>query len=167
MKQATQSPSASASPTKTFEEAISLFDESTKTKSDRAEFQLYVFDHFTPTDCTPEQYTDIDDLVDAWDKDDNRREALEEARSWVNDTFHSQDGETVRTIRLRKGWSQSQLASELNTSQPHIYRIERGTENISIETCRKLSKALEIDMNSLDQMLRNQEIINQQKATSR
>ena len=67
----------------------------------------------------------------------------------------------MRTLRLRKGWSQSRLAKALETSQSHVARIERGTENLTIETCRKISKALEIDMNTLDQALKRQEAIAQ------
>jgi transcriptional regulator with XRE-family HTH domain len=62
-------------------------------------------------------------------------------------------------LRLRKGWSQTQLANELGTSQPHIARIERGTENVTIETCRRLCRVLGIDMNRLDAALRRQEAL--------
>lgn len=166
MKQAIQSPSASSRLTKDSEKAFKIYDESTETISDDADFELFIFDQFTaPLASAPEKHTDIDDLVDKWEIDDKRRVALEEARSWIADTFHSQDGDTVRTMRLRKGWSQSQLASELGTSQPHIYRIERGTENLAIDTCRRLCKALEIDMNTLEQALSHQEKINNSKVS--
>lgn len=74
---------------------------------------------------------------------------------------YGEDGDTVRTLRLRKGWSQARLAAELGTSQSHIARIERGTENLTIETCRKLSRALRIDLNTLDRALKRQETIAQ------
>lgn len=96
-----------------------------------------------------------------WEQDDRRRAALEAGRQWVADAFYSEDGDTVRTLRLHKGWSQARLATELGTSQSHIARIERGTENLTIETCRKLSRALGIDLNTLDQALRRQEAIAQ------
>jgi len=67
----------------------------------------------------------------------------------------------VHTLRLRKGWSQARLAAELGTSQSYIARIERGKENLTVKTCRKLSWALGIDLNTLDQMLRRQEAIAQ------
>jgi transcriptional regulator with XRE-family HTH domain len=102
-------------------------------------------------------------LVSEWEKDDKRRAAIEDARRWAADTFHSEDGDTVRTLRLRRGWSQVRLAEELGTSQSHIARIERGTENLAIETCRKLAHALEIDLNTLDQALKRQESIAQAK----
>lgn len=107
----------------------------------------------------PQRHKSVADLVSRWSTDDARRVALEEARAWVADTFLGDDGETVRSLRLGKGWSQAQLASEMGTSQPHIARIERGTENVAIETCRRLAKALGVDMNSIDSALRRQEIL--------
>jgi transcriptional regulator with XRE-family HTH domain len=64
---------------------------------------------------------------------------------------------SIRGLRLARGWSQSSLANALKTSQSHVARIERGTENVTIETCRKLCQSLEIDMNALDLILRAQE----------
>lgn len=107
---------------------------------------------------------EIDDLAAQWEQDPAKKAALQDARRWVADTFHGEEGDTVRSLRLRKGWSQAKLAKAMNTSQPHIARIERGRENFTIDTCRRLSKALEIDMNTLDAALQRQEAINRSKA---
>lgn len=130
-------------------------------------YQCVVFrfdDHATRGVATPLNHIEIGDLVAKWEKDDTRRKAIEAARGWVADTFHAEDGDTVRTLRLGKGWSQAQLAKALGTSQSHVARIERGTENLAIETCRRLCGVLGIDMNTLDQSLRRQEVIAQAKA---
>lgn len=108
-------------------------------------------------DPVPANYVAIDDLVSEFEGDVEARVALERGRRWVAETFYANDGETVRTLRLRKGWSQAQLADALATSQSHIARIERGTENLTISTCRRLCKALDIDMNTLDNSLQQQE----------
>lgn len=71
--------------------------------------------------------------------------------------FHGTDGDTVRTLRLRKGWSQTQLAETIGTSQSHVARIERGDQNLAIQTCRRLADVLAVDMNALAQALRQQE----------
>lgn len=105
----------------------------------------------------PKDYLSADDLVREFAVDDDSRAALERGRRWVADAFFADDGDTVRTLRLRKGWSQSQLAKALGTSQSHVARIERGSENLYIGTCRKICSALAIDMNTLDQLLRRQE----------
>ena len=90
-----------------------------------------------------------------------RKAALAEARKWLAEEFHSDSSDTVRSLRLQNGWSQVMLAEMLGTSQPHIARIEKGTENLSIETCRKLCAVFKIDMNTLNQLLRNQEALGQ------
>ena len=165
MKQTTPSANASSAPTKTFDRVISPPGTITEPTS-RTRCQVFDFDLYTTAlqPKAPAKHTAIGDLVSQWEKDDKRRAALDDARRWVADTFHGEDGETVRTLRLRKGWSQSRLAEVLSTSQSHIARIERGTENLAIETCRKLCKALEIDLNALDQALKRQEFITQEKA---
>lgn len=168
MKQATQLPIASSKTTTIFKRVISPSGAIAQTSSVAESFELYkIDDYIAPLPGAPEKYSKIGDLVEKWELDDERHTALKEARGWIADTFNSQDGDTIRTIRLHKGLSQAQLALEIGTSQPHIYRIERGTENISIETCRKLCRALEIDMNSLNRALEYQEMINLQKTVSK
>lgn len=108
-------------------------------------------------------HKDISDLVSDWDKNETRRKALEEARRWISDTLHDGEGDTIRTLRLKKGWSQVRLAEMLSTSQSHVARIERGTENLAIGTCRRLSKALGVDMNTLNDILCRQELLARQK----
>jgi len=167
MTQTTPSAVASSGPTKSFEKYISQTGIVAETTS-RARCQVYLFDHYTDSQSeAPAKHTTIGDLVQQWEQDDSRRTAMEEARQWVADAFHGEDGDTVRTLRLRKGWSQVRLAAELSTSQSHVARIERGTENLAVETCRKLCKALEIDMNTLDHALRRQEAIARDKAKTR
>ena len=158
MKQITQSPNVSSQPTKAFE-ITSSADFITETSS-RVKCKVFLFEQYNGEKApTPPQHMAIGDLIATWDKDANRKAALEEARRWVNESFHGDEGDTVRTFRLRKGWSQTRLSQEIGTSQSHIARIERGTENITIETCRKLCQALEIDLTSLDQALQHQEEI--------
>lgn len=115
-----------------------------------------------PEPAQPEisdSYLTVDDFVQKFEDDEILRPELETARHWVADTFYGDDGDTIRTIRLRKGWSQTTLANELGTSQSHVARIEKGTENIHIQTCRRLCSALSIDMNTVDEYLRRQEAI--------
>ncbi|MEN8167238.1 MAG: helix-turn-helix transcriptional regulator [Pseudomonadota bacterium] len=167
MTQATPSASVSSAPTKSFEKVVSQPGTTTETTS-YTRCQVFAFDHYSALQPkAPAKHTAIGDLVGQWDKDDMRREAMEEARRWAADTLHGDDGDSVRNMRLRKGWSQTRLAEELSTSQSHVARIERGTENLAIETCRKLCRALDIDMNALDQALKRQEVIAQEKVKSK
>lgn len=159
MTTATPSVNASSAPMKNFEKVVSPPGTTTATTS-HTRCQVFVFE--TPV-ClppqTPAKYRSVRALVEQWEQVQEKRDALEKGRRWIADTFYGEDGDTVRTLRLRKGWSQTRFAEVLGTSQSHVARIERGTENLSVETCRKLAAALDIDMNTLDQMLRRQEAI--------
>ncbi|MEW5891004.1 MAG: helix-turn-helix transcriptional regulator [Pseudomonadota bacterium] len=155
---------ASSAPTKTFEKVVVAPGIAPKATSVSHCVVFRFEDHALRRIETPPRHKAIGELVGKWSKDEKRRALLTQARQWAADTFHGEDGDTVRTLRLRKGWSQVQLAAELGTSQPHVARIERGTENLAIETCRKLCAALNVDMNTLDQALRRQEAIAQAKA---
>jgi ribosome-binding protein aMBF1 (putative translation factor) len=156
MKNETQSLSVSSETIKTYEK---VFGESGAATS-RTDCQVFSFEAYSnPARQAPAKHSSISQLAAEWEQDADARAALGEGRKWVADTFYAEDGDTVRTLRLRKGWSQARLAQELSTSQSHIARIERGTENLTIETCRKLSRALEVDLNTLDQVLKRQEAI--------
>ncbi len=160
MTHGTPSVSASSAPTKRFEK---VFGESGAATS-RTRCQVFAFEAYsTPSPQAPSKHSSISQLAAEWEQDAEGRAALEEGRQWVADTFYGDDGDTVRALRLRKGWSQARLAEALATSQPHVARIERGTENLTIETCRKLARALGIDLNTLDQALKRQEAIAQAK----
>lgn len=160
MTQTTPSASASSVPTKRFEK---VFGE-TGVATSRIRCQVFAFEaYIVPRPQAPAKHTSISRLAAEWEQDPKGRAALEEGRQWVADTFYGEDGDTVRALRLRKGWSQTRLAEELATSQSHVARIERGTENLTIETCRKLSRALGVDLNTLDQVLKRQEAIAQAK----
>ena len=93
----------------------------------------------------------IDEIVSKWEKDPELTEHFVNARTSFSKKLRDKGESSLRTLRLSKGWSQEQLAKEISSSQSHIARIERGTENITIETCRKLSDALDIDMNTLNE----------------
>lgn len=160
MTKTTPSASASSLPTKSFERVVGPAGAATS----RTRCQVFSFDAYTSQRPeAPARHTSISELATEWEQDAQGHVALQEGRQWVADAFYGEDGDTVRTLRLSKGWSQTRLAEELSTSQSHVARIERGTENLTIETCRKLSRALGIDLNTLDQALKRQEAIAQAK----
>lgn len=69
--------------------------------------------------------------------------------SVVRDELYDSVGKTVRNIRAEAGWSQKELAQKAGISQQLISRIEKGRENISLATLRKISGALgrELEIN--------------------
>jgi ribosome-binding protein aMBF1 (putative translation factor) len=125
---------------------------------------MYSFEAFTTTSKpVPAKHSPISSLIDEFSSKENGNAHIQNGRRWVAETFYGDDVETIRTLRLRKGWSQSQLAAQLNTSQSHVARIERGTENVTIDTCRRLSSVLGVDLNQLNQALMAQEKILREK----
>ncbi len=105
----------------------------------------------------PPGYSTVAQLIADAEQDETERAALQDARRWLVSEFYQDQAETVRTYRLKKGMSQTQLAKAIGSSQPHIAQIESGRRHLMIETCRRLAAALDLDMNTLDQALRHQE----------
>lgn len=57
--------------------------------------------------------------------------------------------EVVQTIidrRLKKGWSQTQLAEAIGSRQPVISKLERGEGNPSLRTLQKIAQALDLSL---------------------
>jgi transcriptional regulator with XRE-family HTH domain len=51
-------------------------------------------------------------------------------------------GERVRLLRRRKGWTHRELADRAGVTQTTIVRLERGTSDLNISTIRKVAEAL-------------------------
>lgn len=100
-------------------------------------------------------FKSVDSLIDKLEAADP--EGMRQARRWAADTLYPEERFTVRSLRLRMGLSQAALAKLIGSSQPHVARIERGTEDIQISTFRKLAEALGLDCNQMNEALRNQE----------
>ena len=67
----------------------------------------------------------------------------------VNSSIKSFDvslkiGKMIKETRVRIGLSQNELALKLGMKQPDISKIEKGKQNITLETLSFLCKALEI-----------------------
>ncbi|WP_083970489.1 helix-turn-helix domain-containing protein [Halomonas sp. S2151] len=119
--------------------------------------KIYRFEH--PHDkkvAAPDGFRSIQDVVESSEQNPKRKAALQRARNRISRQIDQEIGPTVRTSRLAKGWSQVTMADALGTSQSHVARIERGSENVTLETMRKLCNVLEVDMNTMDEMLRRQ-----------
>jgi ribosome-binding protein aMBF1 (putative translation factor) len=57
--------------------------------------------------------------------------------------------EVVKTIikeRIKRGWSQTELAEAVGSRQPVISRLERGDGNPSLQTLSKIAKALNLSL---------------------
>ena len=108
----------------------------------------------------PKKGRTLSSFIDDWVADPEKSEAFTEAMIWTGEMLSELDnGETIKTLRLKKGLSQSQLANLMQTSQPHIARIEKGRDSMTLETLCKLSEHLAVDYNTLVCAIKLQEQI--------
>jgi transcriptional regulator with XRE-family HTH domain len=55
-------------------------------------------------------------------------------------------GQRIKELRKSKGFSQEKLAEKAETSPNYLSRIERGTDNPTLDMLIKLANALEVEM---------------------
>jgi len=58
-------------------------------------------------------------------------------------------GENLRRVRESKGFTQAQLANELNVEISQISRIERGVINTSVTTIYSITCVLKVNVSDL------------------
>lgn len=117
-----------------------------------------------PTSALAKKHTAFKSLSARIRQDPKYKKGLEEAGTWVAESFYGFDGETIRTVRLKKGLSQKQLAELVGTSQPYIANLEaKGSNRIALENCEKLSRALGVSLDDFSKMLRQQRELNERR----
>ncbi|UPK73020.1 UDP-N-acetylglucosamine 1-carboxyvinyltransferase [Nocardioidaceae bacterium SCSIO 66511] len=67
----------------------------------------------------------------------------------MSDDYLIRIGKLIRDARKHRGWTQTELAHELNTSQSAVNRIERGQQNMSLEMLARVGEALDSEIVSL------------------
>ncbi|MFV3380317.1 helix-turn-helix domain-containing protein [Pseudomonas sp. NY15354] len=100
-------------------------------------------------------HTDFDALLTELESNPENSEDLARAGSWVADVLLP-EGETLRSARRRKGFSQKRLAEIIGSTQPHLSNIESGKGDLMFETVVRLCKALDISLADFQQMKSNQ-----------
>jgi len=58
-------------------------------------------------------------------------------------------GKNVKIERIRKDYTQEQLAEKMGVSQHYVAHIERGKANMSLAKVLELAEHLETDINNL------------------
>ena len=64
-------------------------------------------------------------------------------------TTNDKIGDFIARVRQERGMTQAEFASRLGTSQSAVNRIEKGKQNLSLETLARLSEALNKQIISL------------------
>lgn len=64
----------------------------------------------------------------------------------LKESFLRALGENVKKERLKKEWSQMELAYRINKDQPSINRLERGRVNPSLIYLAEIAAGLEIEL---------------------
>jgi UDP-N-acetylglucosamine 1-carboxyvinyltransferase len=64
----------------------------------------------------------------------------------MSDEYLVQIGALVRDARKHRGWTQTQLAEALSTSQSAVARVEQGKQNVSLEMLARIGTALDASL---------------------
>ncbi|MFC7458153.1 UDP-N-acetylglucosamine 1-carboxyvinyltransferase [Brachybacterium sp. GCM10030267] len=64
----------------------------------------------------------------------------------VNETYLARIGTLIRDARQHSGLTQAELAAQLKTSQSAVNRIEKGQQNLTLETVSKIGSALDSEL---------------------
>jgi UDP-N-acetylglucosamine 1-carboxyvinyltransferase len=67
----------------------------------------------------------------------------------MTDDYLSRIGNLIRDARKHRGWTQTQLADVLVTSQSAVNRIEKGHQNLTLEMLARIGEALDSEIVSL------------------
>ncbi|WP_178113204.1 MULTISPECIES: helix-turn-helix transcriptional regulator [unclassified Pseudomonas] len=126
--------------------------------------KVYRINTAAATSQAAAKQTKFSAFMERLERDPAHAKGLSEARSSVADALYPDDGITLKILRLKAGLTQTQLAAALETSQPHIARMEAGRQEPVMSTCRKLSKTLGVSLDIISSALERQAEINESKA---
>lgn len=81
--------------------------------------------------------------------DGKYRGEMSNARQYLAQTFLPGNPASLAKLRLQRGLSQAELARIIQSSQPHIAKIEAGSIKIYWDTAIKLADALNVSLDML------------------
>lgn len=67
----------------------------------------------------------------------------------ADDNILARIGQTIRKLRLEKGWSQEKLAEVSRVDRSYLGKVERGVINISVLTLCDIAKALDKEIKEI------------------
>jgi transcriptional regulator with XRE-family HTH domain len=63
--------------------------------------------------------------------------------------IQGQIGATIRTLRLKRKWSQDVFADRSGLNRAHVGEIERGESNVTIQTLKIIADTLDVRVRDL------------------
>lgn len=124
-----------------------------KTADDKTSV-AYVVNAFSWDEIPPQKgFHTLDSLLELI-KQSGAENHLAKAREDLAKIFSS-EGVTLKSLRLEKNLSQSELANILDTNQYNISCYETGKNEMRFSTMRRMSDALSIDLNTLGDAIEN------------
>ena len=58
-------------------------------------------------------------------------------------------GDTIRALRLKRGWSQDVFADKSGLNRAHVGEVERGESNVTIQTLKTIAETLGVKITDL------------------
>jgi transcriptional regulator with XRE-family HTH domain len=63
--------------------------------------------------------------------------------------IQKQIGKHIRTLRLKRGWSQDLFGDRSGLNRAHVGEIERGESNVTIQTLKVIADTLGVKITDL------------------
>lgn len=104
----------------------------------------------------PEDFKEIDQVIESFEKDPKRALALKAAR--VRLSKEVSQTPTLASLRLGAGLSQLELAKKLGNSQPSYSKIEAGKTDVLFSTFELLKEILNVSRDELATAIENSRI---------
>jgi transcriptional regulator with XRE-family HTH domain len=64
-------------------------------------------------------------------------------------SIQKQIGKHIRTLRLKRGWSQDLFGDRSGLNRAHVGEIERGESNVTIQTLKVIADTLGVKITDL------------------
>jgi len=58
-------------------------------------------------------------------------------------------GDTIRALRLKRGWSQDVFADKSGLNRAHVGEVERGESNVTIQALKTIAETLGVKITDL------------------
>lgn len=107
---------------------------------------------YQSADVMPERACSAGSLLKKWEAA-GRGEVIRQGRARLASRVQQSEGLTLRAMRVGRNMSQSEVAEEVGTSQPHIARLEAGRVDPGRSMMRRLASLFGVDMNAIDSAL--------------